>query len=859
MRETIKNKKIPYPTEGVIRTAALDDTSSPEESVQIAVNMNFDRIGAFQTRLGLTEYADDVDAPVRNFGTLNALSNPGGYERIYQYPETLAPLGGEEDHIEIAKVDSTHVLAVWRDVADSDKGKAVVLEVSPFTGQFTVIGTPVEFAADQAAFMVLCQIDDNHYTLAWQGASNDGFIQTLSVNLSTYAVTVIGSPLEFDTTNYQGGAFVKINSTHVIGFWDGAAAAGLAQVFAIDATTFAVTAVGSPLTVDAANFGDPSAVQHDANHFVCFWDSSATGKGQVFEVDLGTFAVTANGSPLTTDAANSTNNSCAAVNGNNYINFWTSSGGVGKAQTFHVDGSYVLSFLGALFTFEATTTSENSCVSAGDGEHYVNFWKGVSNEGYAQIFTVNQITFDITDVGSPTNFSAMGAGSPDVVSGVLVSDYKIVALWVNADLSIEPGYFSLLGDSTSVNYLYVQDGNSDISNWNGSSWTVRRSGLQTEGKARFAQYLNYIWMVNGNQSIGDPVATSNGGTFGTDLVPEFFPPGDFIQAGFEGRVWVADKLYDVVYFTDIVQFTPPDTYELTFSDDNFIKNFSPQNGQTITGLITTPRALLLFKQDSIFRIYGAFSVDNYPAYNVGTYSNESIIQTKDGIYFHHSSGFYKFSYDSQPVEISRRIIDFVQAIPRSYYENITGIYDGFDAVEWAIGPVTVEGVAFTNCVVRYTISTQIWTIYDYPGNNVTALIQYDDGTDLNMIMGTSGGRVNKMDDGFTDLGEKIYFEMIDRWRSYADVYAKTQSIEGINVYNENAGGTKIQYQTQKSRANVWEDIGTIDENASALIPNATTEDFNAARLRISGFTSGNQIVFHGIEILDVTIKGYDKN
>jgi hypothetical protein len=367
-------------------------------------------------------------------------------------------------------------------------------------------------------------------------------------------------------------------------------------------------------------------------------------------------------------------------------------------------------------------------------------------------------------------------------------------------------------------------------------------------------------MVNGNASIGDPVATSNGGPFGQDLVPEGFPEGDFIQAGFEGRVWVADKLYDVVYFTDIVQFTPPDTYTLSYDPDiNFIKNFSPQNGQTITALATTPRALLLFKQDSIYRIYGSTSADAYPAYNVGTYSQESIIQTKDGIYFHHSSGFYKFSYDSQPIEISRRIIDFIQAIPRSNYENIVGIYDGFDSVEWAIGAVTVEGVTFTNCVCRYTISTQVWTIYDYPGNYITAMIQYDDLTDLNMIMGTDEGKVCKMDDGLDDLGAGIYFEIIDRWRTYSDVYAKAQAIDGINVYNENAGGTKIQYQTQKASTNVWEDLGTIDENASALLPNASTEDFNAARLRINGVTKGTPAVFHGIELLEVQIKGYDKN
>src|SRR5690606_2139719 len=132
--------------------------------------------------------------------------------------------------------------------------------------------------------------------------------------------------------------------------------------------------------------------------------------------------------------------------------------------------------------------------------------------------------------------------------------------------------------------------------------------------------------------------------------------------------------------------------------------------------------------------YGATSLDAYPAYNVGTFSQESIVETKTGIFFHHSSGFYQFDYGSQPVEISRRIIDFVQAIPRAAHADITGVYAGFDAVAWSVGQVTVEGVVYANCVLRYTISTQVWTVYDYPGIIIPANIYYDDGTNLNHLL-----------------------------------------------------------------------------------------------------------------------------
>jgi len=368
-------------------------------------------------------------------------------------------------------------------------------------------------------------------------------------------------------------------------------------------------------------------------------------------------------------------------------------------------------------------------------------------------------------------------------------------------------------------------------------------------------------MVNGNDRIGgDPVATSSGGAFGADLVPENFPKGDFIHAGFEGRVWVIDKSLGVIHYTDIVQFAPPNVYTLTYDPAvNFISNLSPQTGQSFTALYRVPRALLVFTEDTIFRIYGATSIDAYPAYNVGTFSQESIVETKTGIFFHHSSGFYQFDYGSQPVEISRKIIDFVKAIPRSYYGDVKGVYDGFDTVQWYVGTVTVEGVVFSNCALRYTISTQVWTIYDYKNNNITAEILYDNGVTQTHLIGTAAGKVGALDVGKTDFGEPFYYEYIDRWRSFTDMYYKTKALNGVNLYSENAAGANISYQIQKSGPNAWKHLATVDERNNALFPTEGTDDFDVLRLRVAGNTKGEQVVIHGMEIPSLTIKGQETN
>lgn len=417
--------------------------------------------------------------------------------------------------------------------------------------------------------------------------------------------------------------------------------------------------------------------------------------------------------------------------------------------------------------------------------------------------------------------------------------------------------FGTLNIQGGAKGLFAQVGGT-IWEWNGATWTNVRTLTSSTNKARFSQWLNHLYMVNGV----DALQVSNGGAFSAEagFVPATtMPVGDFIQCGFDGRIWIANKASDALYYSDIVAFTPPSTYTMTYTATNFIKNLSPQDGQSITGLFRVPRALLVFKENCIIRVYSASSVDPFPAYNVGTYSQESIIQAKDGLYFHHSSGFYKFAFDGQPVEISRRIIDFVKAIPRSAYANITGVWDGFDAVEWSIGSITVEGVTYTSCVVRYTISTQTWTIYDYVGNTITAMIRYDDGTTLNTLMGTSVGKIGLMNSGTTDFGEPIYFEFIDRWRSFTEMYSKSKSISGIMVSSENAGGALLQYQTEKTPVNAWTDIDTIADKYDALFPNASTDDFSNVRLRLRGYTRGNPIIIHGIEILSIQDKGLDQN
>lgn len=859
---TTQDIKIPYAKEGVIRTAQIDDTISPTDSVQLAVNMNFDRVGALQTRPGVTQYATSEGSKIKNFGVLNNELIVPGFDRLFKLAPTLNFSGPTEGRIMSAvKVDDTHILVFWSGV--TTHGFAQVFSANQTTGVMVAIGSPLTFEGSQNLFNAAIQVDSTHYLNLWGSTSAGvGQAQVFAVS-GSFAVTAVGSPFTFDATAALSIGLAQINSTHFITFYAGASGVGKAVVLAVDGS-FAVTAPGATFTFDASQglFNQTLALG-DGLHFINFWNSTSNdGKVQTFLVNTGTWAITAVGSPLTFDSTNAQSFAAASLaDSQHFILFWNSVGVGGLAQVFNVAPStFAVTAIGTALTFTSQTFAGPSTVSMGDGIHFVTFWQGNSQKGYGQIFNVNLSTFVVSYTSLAESIGDTGNGGYNSV--VLGSAYHVVNFWsaTGSPGTGEASVFKMEAIPTAQNILFAQKANGDVDIWNGATWVNVRTNLRTGGKARFSQYLNYLWMVNGNTAIGNPVATSNGSTFGTTLVPVGFPPGDFIHAGFEGRIWVLDATYGIIYYSDIVQFTPPDVYTITYDPDvNFIKDIAPQNGQKFTGVFEVPRALLIFTQDSIFRIYGATSIDAYPAYNVGTYSQESIVETKTGIFFHHSSGFYQFDYGSQPVEISRRIIDFIKAIPRTQYPDIVGVYDGFDAIEWAVGTVTVEGVTFTNCVCRYTISTQVWTIYDYVGNVITAMISFDDGTSLYHLLGTLAGKVGAMDTGTTDFGEPFYFEYIDRWRSFTDMYAKIKSISGVNVYSENAAGASLLYQVQKDPPNVWTPIDTVDQENNSLFPNSGTDDFDVMRFRLVGTSKGTSVVVHGIEILSLTDKGYNEN
>jgi len=406
-------------------------------------------------------------------------------------------------------------------------------------------------------------------------------------------------------------------------------------------------------------------------------------------------------------------------------------------------------------------------------------------------------------------------------------------------------------NASSVRRLLYQVGSTVYSYNPVTNVSTSVRSLSSSNKGRYAQFTDLMYMING-VSGGDNIQSFNGTTFSSSNIGAL-TKGDFIEV-YEGRLWVGDQAADKLYYTDII-----DISQTITGGTEFLFKLAYSNGQKMTALKTVPRSLLMFRTDSIYRIYSGgdnASADSYPVSSkVGTYSQESVVQTKQGLLFHHPTGIYKYNFDSEPIEVSRRISDVIAAIDRSMYEKIHGWEDGNHAY-WFVGDLDLPEGTFPNCTIRYTINTELWTIYSSK-DKLTASVVFDDANDILEIVGVgTTGITAKYGEGKTDLGKDIICEYITGNYSVTDTFASAKQFDKMAVAHTNAAGFGLDYKIDKMRPNEWHSMGSLDERFVTILPSQDGLTFNQISLRLKGVINGDPAYIYGIETLNADDEGY---
>lgn len=426
--------------------------------------------------------------------------------------------------------------------------------------------------------------------------------------------------------------------------------------------------------------------------------------------------------------------------------------------------------------------------------------------------------------------STVRPGLTSIQSTAVVSGYPCLGVYM-FNFSAGSALLSTFSDGT----------NNDIYSLSNGYWSKTHQDDTAGSKTRFITFSDYVLKMNGNDTMfmwAGPGTTwiGSGNPLNIDDMTTRKPKFGEV---FKARVYVAgdptnpDRLFysSVVDSLGNIEWTPASDYV----------DINPDDGENISGLKRFGTQLCVFKPNYMYRYMGIAGTDADPLISVGTRSQESIVSAKDGLYFHHDSGFYKYA-GGQPSEISRPISDFVSAIPVSYYSNIAGWKDN-DHVYWSIGDLTVNGTTYVNIVLRYTISSQVWTIYSYP-KEIKCGVDYNDGDTIHQVVGTDDGFIAKQNEGSTDMGTSIAYRLQTKWYEIEGI-ENTKVIETIASTCDKATGSMVMYQIDDDPA--WKEIGQIRKYMN-IHPNLNIK-FHKIRFKITGSSSKEAPIFYGLNII----------
>jgi len=402
------------------------------------------------------------------------------------------------------------------------------------------------------------------------------------------------------------------------------------------------------------------------------------------------------------------------------------------------------------------------------------------------------------------------------------------------------GLFEFRDSGAGTNNQIITVNGTTVYYLSGGTWTSKRS-VTTGNKAEFTTFLDYVFMVNGVDSTmtwnGDS-GTNFGYTNATDS-----PVGHYIE-NFRSRVWIANNT-DRVYYSSLPSTaTPP---AITWDTTNDYIDVSPQDGDNTQKLKRYKNALLLFKRNHIYRIYSINETEPDPKISVGTYSGRSVTEAVDGIYFHHPSGIYRYSEGGISC-ISQPIIDFIENITVANYSKVVGWEDG-NHVYFSVGNVTISNVTYTNVVLRYTISSRVWTFRSYP-TQFLATSQYNDGTTIYNVCGDDDGNVLKLDTNNTDNNNAIFYSLITRWYTFDGLFSTRKHINKMSTIHKNGEGSSVTFQVDDDNENKWRNLFQITEKN----PTPKTVDIKGQkiRFRIQGSSVGESFELGGLELLEIT-------
>ena len=376
----------------------------------------------------------------------------------------------------------------------------------------------------------------------------------------------------------------------------------------------------------------------------------------------------------------------------------------------------------------------------------------------------------------------------------------------------------------------------------GANWTKETdTDIATWTKNTKTHFLTYLDTVLAYNGTLPAVSSANGTTWakapGTDTLDvEHFPLGD-TAIEWNDKIYVSGvtSYKNRLYYSSV-----PSAGAITW-DGEYIDIEPEDGGGDITALAKVPGYLLIFKERSLKRWNGSSTFPD-DLFRVGAASMEGVTECRGIAYFFagNGKGIY-ITNGGRPQKISRPVQDIIDAIPSAYYDDVNSHSDG-DNVYFAIGDITLDGLTYGNCVLKYSVDSQTWSLQSYPAKEPQMWLSLKVSGVTYSAFGDDDGELVVIDSGTQDGSTVIEYVFQTHEIELVDTI---QDITGIVVHTRNAKSAKVLARVDGGD---WKTIGYIKNDNQEIECHLRGTRFE---FRISGTSISGEVEVSGLTFTDV--------
>lgn len=361
--------------------------------------------------------------------------------------------------------------------------------------------------------------------------------------------------------------------------------------------------------------------------------------------------------------------------------------------------------------------------------------------------------------------------------------------------------------------------------WNGSSWTVVVSGLNTDKKWSFTNYKGNFADVSLIMANGvDPVKVYDGSAV-TNLSNA--PVGMNYVVSHNNRLYGAVK--NELHHSALRKAT-----DWTTVDESGHLVIENNGGEEITGVVSGTGKIVVFMTHSIHELYGN-GPHNYQmqviSEDIGCVSHHTAVMVGGVLFFLSHDGVYRYSGGAVPrKDFALPVQGFIDRVnPKAWTEAVAGT----DGERYYIS-LPLDGATTPTITLEFDPRFNTWNIWDYEFTP-SAYARIED----RIFIGANESRIVELG-GTTDAGAQIPFMLQTKPFSYGSMAANNRLYRLWVVADIPLGAVLNVYISNAKDGNDWKIIKTLTTtvnltNEQILIPVTMAFHDNWVRIKLEGY------------------------